>query len=63
MQVPLQSMNVERAFSDDRGSVLVEVRFTANLPPKMASNLARILSTNVLEVQDAEWQSLRMEDE
>lgn len=61
MQIPLESMTVNRSISDDKKSILVDVHFTVKLPPEIASNLARILATNVLEIQDAEWNSVKME--
>ena len=61
MQIPLESMTVNRSISDNKKSIQVDVHFTVKLPPEAASNLARILATNVLEVQDAEWQSVKMD--
>jgi len=63
MQVPVESIAVCRSPSDKGDTVKVEVTFVANLPAKQANNLARILSTNVLEIQDAEWQSVKVEKE
>lgn len=52
MMVPLSSMKVERSRDNDK--ILVDVRFTAKLSPSGASELARILSTNILEIDDAQ---------
>ena len=61
MQIPLESMTVNRSIANDKKSILVDVHFSVKLPPETASNLARILATNVLEIQDAEWNSVKME--
>ena len=54
-------MTVNRSIANDKKSILVDVHFSVKLPPETASNLARILATNVLEIQDAEWNSVKME--
>ena len=54
MRLMLESMKVERSITSDGKEILVNVSFSVKLPPQQASGLARILSTNVLEVIDVE---------
>lgn len=61
MRIPLESMTVDRSIAADRKNILVDVRFTVKLKPIDASRLSRILSTNYLDVQDAEMESMRID--
>lgn len=63
MRIPLESMTVDRSITPDHKHIMVDVRFTVKLRPNEASDLARILSTNYLEVSDAEAVGISMSRE
>ena len=59
MQIAPDSISVHREITPDNKAILVSIEITLTANPDVASRLARILSTNVLEIQDAEWKAIQ----
>ena len=59
MQIPVEAIRIKR--ETDGAQSQIEVTINVTLPIREAGNLMRILSTNVLEIQDAEWKAVKVD--